>query len=127
MREALKIKYPWKFSIPGETEIKSHIGAQFQKSKYKRQADGTGRGRRANCEKPKWYSLVEKLVENEPNGKPEQIYDKFVQAILQDKQEQLYNDVPMNNSAIDKDKIKQKITQHRQKLRKEAMMYTLYC
>ena len=36
MREALKLKYPHKFAIPGETEIKSHIGAQFQKSKYKK-------------------------------------------------------------------------------------------
>ena len=29
MREALKVKYPLRFSIPGETEIKSYIGVQF--------------------------------------------------------------------------------------------------
>ena len=127
MREALKIKYPWKFSIPGETEIKSHIGAQFQKSKYKKQSDDSGRGRRANFEKPRWHSLVETLVEHEPNSKPEDIYKKFEETIQQDQQQELYNDVPLNNCEIDKKQIKQKISQHRQKLRKEAMMYTLYC
>ena len=36
MRETLATKYPMKFSIPGETEIKTYIGAEFQKSKYTR-------------------------------------------------------------------------------------------
>ena len=37
-----------------------------------------------------------------------------------------YDDVPVTNGTIDKRTVKQKIGQHRQKLRKEAMMNTLF-
>ena len=36
MREMLMRDYPSRFSIPGETEIKSWIGAQQSKKKYKK-------------------------------------------------------------------------------------------
>ena len=38
-----------------------------------------------------------------------------------------YYDVPVINGTIDKRAVKQKISQHRQKIRKDAMMNTLFC
>ena len=139
MGEALKNKYPMKFSIPGETEIKSHIGAQFQKSKYNKKSNGSGRGRRAATDKPNWHYLVEICVEEDPTGKPEDIYKTFVEKLEKAREMnddvtntngnivmETYDDVPVTNGTIDKRTVKQKIGQHRQKLRKEAMMNTLF-
>ena len=125
MREALAIKYPIKFSIPGETEIKTYIGAEFQKSKYTRKnQSGDGRGRKPNNRsKPRWHVLIEKCVEYNGTGKPEEIYNQFLQGMTQEPE---VNDVPTKDGKIDKEVIKRKISQHKQKIRKHAMMQTLF-
>ena len=47
MLEILCELYPCWFSFPKETENKTFIGAQFQKSKYKKKNCKIGRGRPA--------------------------------------------------------------------------------
>ena len=64
MREHLQIKYPARFSIPGETEIKTFIGAQHQKSKYKKiNFGGRTRGRSpAGAKNNSWEMMLQEIV-----------------------------------------------------------------
>ena len=126
MREMLMRDYPSRFSIPGETEIKSWIGAQQTKKKYKKKGTGgCGRGRPSSeYSKSEWEKVVETVVEVEPSAKPEDLYKSFL-AMHND--ESLFpTDVPRDDSNnIDKKKIKQKINQYKSKLKKNAKMAIL--
>ena len=126
MREMLMRDYPSRFSISGETEIKSWIGAQQTKKKYKKKGKGgSGRGRpSSNYSKGVWEKVVETIVELEPSAKPEDLYKSF---LAMHKDENMFpTDVPRDDSNnIDKKKIKKKINQYKSKLKKNAKMAIL--
>ena len=127
MREMLMRDYPSRFSIPGETEIKSWIGAQQTKKKYQKKGtrDGGGRGRPSkDYKKSDWEKVIENVVELEPSGKPEDLYKSFL--TMHNDETTLPTDVPRDDTGnIDKKKIKQKINQHKSKLKKSAKMAIL--
>ena len=127
MREMLMRDYPSRFSIPGETEIKSWIGAQQTKKKYKKKGtrDGGGRGRpSSDYQKSDWEKVIETVVESEPSAKPEDLYKSFLN--MHNDETTLPTDVPRDDTNnIDKKKIKQKINQHKSKLKKSAKMAIL--
>ena len=126
MREMLMRDYPSRFSIPGETEIKSWIGAQQTKKKYKKKGTGvTGRGRpSSDYIKGDWEKIVESVVDMEPSAKPEDLYKSFL--TLHKDDSMFPKDVPRDDSNnIDKKKIKQKINQYKSKLKKNAKMAIL--
>ena len=126
MREMLMRDYPSRFSIPGETEIKSWIGAQQTKKRYNRKRTGSsGRGRpSSDHSKGDWETVVETVVEFDPSGKPEDLFKTFM-AIHKD-ESMLPADVPRDDSNnIDKKKIKQKINQYKTKFKKNAKMAIL--
>ena len=127
MREMLMRDYPSRFSIPGETEIKSWIGAQQTKKKYKKKGtrDGGGRGRpSSDYQKSDWEKVIETVVELEPSAKPEDLYKSFL--AMHNDENMFPTDVPRDDTNnIDKKKIKQKINQYKSKLKKNAKMAIL--
>ena len=92
------------------SNIKSWIGAQQTKKKYKRK--GTGSSGRVQLSsdhsKGDWEVVVETVMEFEPSAKPEDLFKSFM-AIHKD-ESMLPADIPRDDSNnIDKKKIKQKI------------------
>ena len=103
MKEVLQTKYPLIFSIPGKNEIKSYIGAKFQKSKYQRR---TGSAIMDEVEdqvtsRKQWNIVVEHIVENNPTAKPEDIYQTFSRDTQTTSQEALH-DVSRKDGSLDK-------------------------
>ena len=127
MREMLMRDYPSRFSIPEKTEIKSWIGAQQTKKKYKKKGtrDGGGRGRpSSDYQKSDWEKVIETVVELEPSAKPEDLYKSFL--AMHNDENMFPTDVPRDDTNnIDKKKIKQKINQYKSKLKKNAKMAIL--
>jgi len=122
MREQLVQKYPLKFAIPGETEIKMFIGAQIQKGKYKRKTTSstTAVASRRNTNKDAWVVLLENIVKADPARQPRHIVDLYLSMIGEDKNNWPEH-IPITNDAnneIDKAKIKAKISQIKTKLQK---------
>ena len=121
MREQLLQKYPFKFAIPGETEIKKFIGAQIQKGKYKRKTTTTSTvASRRNTNKDAWVVLLENIVKADPARQPRHILDLYLGMIGEDKNNWPEH-IPMTgdeNNMIDKAKIKAKISQIKTKLQK---------
>ena len=81
MCEQLCNKYPYKFSIPSETEIKKIIGSEFQKQKNTGTIDDdtdnqNTRGRRSGP-KYMWATILKHMVEASPQTKPAQLLVKF--------------------------------------------------
>jgi len=84
MRERLLQKFPNHFSIPGDTEIKQFIGAQFQNDKYHgKKIEGTksdGRGRRPGP-KTVWAALLEPFVQARQNTKNSVLFNEFINSL----------------------------------------------
>ena len=84
MRECLLQKFPNHFSIPGDTEIKQFIGAQFQNDKYcHKEETGTksdGRGRKSGPETV-WVALLEPFVEARKATKNSVLYNEFINSL----------------------------------------------
>ena len=84
MRERLLQKFPNHFSIPGDTEIKQFIGAQFQNDKYHgNKKEGTksdGRGRRPGP-KTVWAALLEPFVQARQNTKNSVLFVEFINSL----------------------------------------------
>ena len=96
MHDLLVSKYPCRFDIPSETEIKTFINLMFQNAKYeekkrKKKAnsnnDGTttneeSRGRRkGDVVRHEWVSILETVVEADKKGKPTDLYNKLMEVI----------------------------------------------
>ena len=92
MYDILVAKYPFKFDIPGETEIKTFINLMFQNAKYeekktKRNNSTTkeSRGRKkGNTETEEWVCILETVVEADKKGKPSDLYDKLMEVLGSD-------------------------------------------
>ena len=85
MREQLCNKYPYKFSIPSETEIKKIIGSEFQKQKNTGTIDDdtdnqNTRGRRSGP-KSMWATILEPMVVASPQTKPAQLLVEFFSSL----------------------------------------------
>ena len=123
MRERLLQKFPNHFSIPGDTEIKQFIGAQFQNDKYHRKnKTGTksdGRGRKPGP-KSVWVALLEPFVEARQTMKNSLLYNEFMN-FLGDKNSwphDLPRDVEDNTKA-DKKKVTSAIGNIKQRLKNQ--------
>ena len=123
MRETLMNMFPHKFSIPSELEIKKFITSEAQKQKKKGKRNenpAERRGRKSGGNTGIWTTLLNPLIEENANAKPEEIYELFIKQISVDDQSRP-PDLPMNeNGDIDKKKIKSKINQERAKIKKRA-------
>ena len=111
MREKLCDMYPHRFSIPGETEIKSFISAQVIKSKYKKKTANSGRGRPSaeNTQIREWVLVLNTCVKTEKYGKPAKIYGAYLAIIGEDKS--LWpKSIPLLDGNPDKKKIKEIIS-----------------
>ena len=119
MWEQLIQKYPFKFAIPGETEIEKFIGAQIQKGKYKRKTTNSIVASRRNTNKDAWVVLLENIVKADLARQLRHIVDLYLD-MGEDK-----NNWPEHilmvgdkNNLIDKAKIKAKISQIKTRLQK---------
>ena len=123
MRETLMNMFPHKFSIPSELEIKKFITSEAQKHKKKGKRNenpAERRGRKSGGTTGIWTTLLNPLIEENANAKPEEIYELFIKQISVDDQSRP-PDLPMNEIGdIDKKKIKSKINQERAKIKKRA-------
>ena len=118
MRESLKIKYPNRFTIPSETEIKQEISALFVDSKNnnkksnKENKDPIVLNR--DEETVDWKNILDSLVQSNISEKPKAIYEKYFRTITQD-----YH---VSIDALPEEKIvKNKISVIRQKHKKKAI------
>ena len=92
MYDILVAKYPFKFDIPSETEIKTFINLMFQNAKYeekktKRNNSTTkeSRGRKkGNTETEEWVCILETVFEADKKGKPSDLYDKLMEVLGSD-------------------------------------------
>ena len=75
MREQLMLKYPDRFSIPGEIEIKKIISALSQKKKGNQSKGGTRR--RRQCDKPEWERNLREMVIERWEEAPKNLYEDF--------------------------------------------------
>ena len=114
MREKLSILYPNKFSIPSELAIKQFIAAQNQKSKY---VSKRNRDKRSNVkQKEDWQLKLEEMVTI--NSKPTEIYNNFIE----DTTEHDIAITLLDDGEPDKQKIKSKINQRKDQMRKEDIL-----
>ena len=125
MRDALIAKYPNRFTIPSETEIKQEIGRLFSKSKNtsttSRRKNSRGSvqegfilDRNTNNIIVNWQTVLEGLVSKKVIEKLEAIYKQFL-SIMTETYSIPLNDVPAKGD------VKKKITAFKQKYRKEAI------
>ena len=125
MRETLIAKYPNRFRIPSETEIKQEIGRLFSKSKDTRSAtrqtisrgrvqDGFIQDKNSGNAIVNWHSVLEELVSKKIMDKPEAIYKQFL-LIMTETHSIPLDDVP------EKGDVKKKISALKQKYKKEAI------
>jgi len=121
MRENLMNKYPGRFSIPGETDIKQFIGKLSQKGKKQIQSK-TGNNKSAKGGKPGhikqlWQIPLSELVKKNPTEKPEVIYDNFIKSFG----DELPDDLPKDsNDKPDKQQIKSTIARIKTNHKKNA-------
>ena len=119
MREILIEKYPCRFSLPGETEIKQFIGKlsqQDKKSKLPKDKPNSSRGRKSGKNEVSWYGVLKEIIELNPTEKPEVIYKNLIETF----NDNLPNDFPMVNDEPDKDKVKSTISRFKTKIRNDA-------
>jgi len=119
MREVLIEKYPCRFSLPGETEIKQFIGKlsqQDKKSKLTKDKPNSNRGRKSGKNEVSWYGVLKEIIELNPTEKPEVIYKNLIETF----NDNLPNDFPMVNDEPDKDKVKSTISRFKTKIRNDA-------
>ena len=93
MREALQSMYPNKFRIPSETEIKQEISKLFQGSKKgddnddadEINSDDDDMGPKTNDinEYKSWEAILEQLVRDNYNLKPEEIWRKHLHELIE--------------------------------------------
>ena len=133
MREALKVKYPLRFFIPGETEIKIYIGAQFKKEKYHQNKSNNtegGRGRpsgRGNKRDHQEYdSYILTLVGENITRKPAVIYDKFVRMFTTDMLRMPEDTPKISDGSVDKKKVKSKISSEKTKFKNNVKRRVLF-
>ena len=82
IREALKCKYPNRFTIPSETEIRQEISALFLASKDKKKGKKTKKHKTnfslmVGSNVVDWRNELDTIVQNQKNNKPEKIYNNF--------------------------------------------------
>ena len=119
IREALLCRYPNRFSLPSETEIKQEISALFAKSKVQKR--NTARPQensqifiKETNESIDWLSLLDEIVSKNISGKPEEIYTNFTHLMTTGYPISL-EDLPLKSI------VKKKINYLKQKYKKEAM------
>ena len=75
MREYLVTKYPFTYSLPGETEIKQQISAFAQHEKTPKRKQTT----RQVGQRESWEDILEEVVRNDRLGAPEHLYNIFIE------------------------------------------------
>ena len=75
MREYLVTKYPFTYSLPGETEIKQQISAFAQHEKAPKRKQTT----RQVGQRESWEDILEEVVRNDRLGAPEHLYNIFIE------------------------------------------------
>ena len=121
MRETFLSRYPNRFCIPSETEIKQKISSIFVTSK-----DPTRRNKRKINKDTSiyvemaeaainWANSLKKIVSNNRTEKPEIIYKDFVTSMT-NTHKVPFDDLPS------KENVKQKISYFKQKYKKMAMI-----
>ena len=118
IREALVSRYPNRFSIPSETEIKQEISALFARSKDSKRQKRNKQDNIifVNVSKAAvdWANILDDIVVSNRAEKPEIIYELFVSFMTKTHMFPL-DDLPT------KANVKKKIAYYKQKHRKEAM------
>ena len=81
MREQLQQMYPFRFSIPGETEIKKFIGSEFQKEKNANRNENSTRTRNSGPQNTVWFSMLTPLVKSKIEERPAKLFDYFIDSL----------------------------------------------
>ena len=81
MREQLQQMYPFRFSIPGETEIKKFIGLEFQNEKSGNRNEHSTRARNSGSQNTVWFSMLTPLVKSKLQERPAKIFDYFIESL----------------------------------------------
>ena len=120
MREQLMLKYPDRFSLPGEIEIKKTISALAQKKKVGPSKGGTRK--RRQCDIPEWERNLKELVKQRWQEAPKELFQTF-KSIIGDDQSRWPSDIPTiinedNTVSINVRKIKAIIISAKQELKK---------
>ena len=118
MRQRLKMKYPNRFTIPSETEIKQEISALFMDSKSKKKKSKQNNKDIVVFNKDKhivdWKNILDNLVQNNISEKPKVIYEKYCNILTKDYHVSI-DDMPQEKI------VKHKISAIRQKHKKKAI------
>ena len=120
MREQLMLKYPDRFSLPGEIEIKKTISALAQKKKVGPNKGGTRK--RRQCDIPEWERNLKELVKQRWQEAPKELFQTF-KSIIGDDQSRWPSDIPTiinedNTVSINVRKIKAIISSAKQEIKK---------
>ena len=75
MRAHLMLRYPDRFSLPGEIEIKQCISALAQKKKTAN--NNKGKKKRKQCDVPKWEKDLKEMVKWRWEDTPNDLYEDF--------------------------------------------------
>ena len=113
MLQRLKINYPNKFSLPGETEIKQEIGALFKKSKNESIEEDDGSESQEPRDRESWKKDLNEIVKNNKTGKPEYLYKIFIERM--ESESIIYDAMP------NKKEMKTKISTFKTKFKNKAM------
>ena len=127
MREQLMLKYPNRFSLPGEIEIKKTISALSQRKKGGQNKGGTRK--RCQCEIPEWERNLKEMVKHHWKEPRKDLYESF-KSIMGDDPSIWPSDIPTirnkdNSISINMKKIKAIISsakQERKKLGKRSLL-----
>ena len=118
MRQSLKMKYPNRFTIPSETEIKQEISALFMDSKSKKKKSKQNNKDIVVFNKDKhivdWKNILDNLVQSNISEKPKVIYEKYCNILTKDYHVSI-DDMPQEKI------VKHKINAIRQKHKKKAI------
>ena len=82
MREHLRLRYPDRFSLPGEIEIKKCISALAQKKKTPN--NKKGKKKRKQCEIPKWERDLKEMVKQRWEETPNDLFEDFKSSLGDD-------------------------------------------
>ena len=120
MREQLMLKYPDRFSLPGEIEIKKTISALAQKKKVGPNKGGTRK--RRQCDIPEWEKNLKELVKQRWEESPKDLFQAF-KSIIGNNQSRWPSDIPTiinedNTVSINVKKIKANISSAKQEIKK---------
>ena len=117
MRAELKKQFPNVFSLPGETEIKKYISLLFMKSKKDTEGLDLDDDQENDAQTIEirqtfdWLNILWKIIENEPQGKPKDIYKKLLVEVGEENKLHL----------PDIKDVKKKISQMKQVVRRKLM------